>query len=89
MKKFRFKLDDIVLQVDPNGWENLASTIKRDNTFNSLLLTQDAELEFFADGYDYIKSVIQKNLCNNIRVIIQQNCGTGYETIHRGLIFVI
>jgi hypothetical protein len=89
VSKFQFYLDGTLVQ-DPKGWEDLDTTIKRDYTIQGLLITQDSQLEFYGDGYDYIKNKFDNNgFCEFVEVEIKQTCDQlNYERIFKGIIFL-
>lgn len=86
--QFKFLLDDTEVTI-PDGWKDIKTSIRRDKQFNSVLVYQDVEVEFTADGYEYLYTKLQDNFCNTIDLKILDNCGgSSYRQIIRGKIFV-
>jgi hypothetical protein len=69
----RFLLDNIVISEMPDGWDKRKTKIRYDNQIKGRIVTMDATLEWFDDGYAYIKNVFDDNICNEISVRIQQS----------------
>ena len=87
--KFKFYLDDILVS-DPKGWQDLDTTIKRDDAISGLLESQEAGLEFYGDGYDYIKNIFDtQDFCSSVSIKIEQIGVNGdYVVIFTGIIFI-
>lgn len=89
VSKFQFLLDGSFVD-DPKNWEDLDSTIKRDQSISGLLITQEAQLEFYGSGYSYIKGVFDsQGFCDFIVIEIRQSCDQlNYQQIFKGVIYL-
>lgn len=88
MSEFKFLLDGIEVE-DPIGWEAMLTTIRRDDTLNSVLVFQDGELSFTGDGYSYLYSKLEDSFCNVVAVDIFEKCGSDdYIQIIKANIFL-
>ena len=74
----------------PTNWQEVASTIKRDNNLNLFLLYQEYDLEFDADGYDYlIDKINNDSFCTQVTLDIYRDCGpTDQRLIFSGILFI-
>lgn len=89
VSKFQFLLDNQYVD-DPKGWEDVDTTIKRDQTISGLLISQEAQLEFYGNGYTYIKSQFDtQGFCSFVEIEIRQTCDQiNYEKIFNGIIYL-
>jgi hypothetical protein len=88
MSLYKFLLDGIEVS-DPVGWEELTTTIRRDDIFNAVLVFQDGELAFTGDGYQYLYDKLQDSFCNVVTIEVFDKCGTDdWISIIKGNIFV-
>lgn len=89
VSKFQFLLDGQYVD-DPKGWEDLDTTIKRDQAISGLLTSQESQLEFFGNGYDYIKLQFDtQGFCSFIEIEIRQTCDQlNYDQIFKGIIYL-
>ena len=73
MIRFIFDTTNI---VDPAAnWEEVSSTIKRDEQYNLFLLYQEYTLNFIGSGFDYIMDKITNDgFCTQIDITIQSQC---------------
>lgn len=85
----RFKLDGIVV-TNPDGWEDVVSKVKRDDTYNAVLIYQESEVEFTEDGYTYLYDKFLEGYCSVVDVIMEESCddGQGYVPLFVGKIFI-
>jgi len=74
----------------PINWQEVASTIKRDNNLNLFLLYQEYDLEFDADGYEYlIDKINNDSFCTQVTMDIYRDCGpTDQRLIFSGILFI-
>jgi len=74
----------------PINWQEVASTIKRDNNLNLFLLYQEYDLEFDADGYDYlIDKINNDSFCTQVTLDIYRDCGPNDQRlIFSGIMFI-
>ncbi|REJ84539.1 MAG: hypothetical protein DWQ44_08935 [Bacteroidetes bacterium] len=86
--RLRFSLDGNILIEIPKGADQLTSTLRYDKTIKARLLTQDAKLNFFQDGYLYVKAKFEQDLCNEIAVLIEIDIDENgfYQTYFEGYI---
>lgn len=89
-KPLLFYLDDTLLETDPRGWDDINFFVKRDKDLNGLLVFIDAELEFFGDGYDLIKTKFySEGFCATMDLRIMESCADGnFRDIHQGVIML-
>jgi C1q domain len=67
-------LDNIEVS-NPIDWNELTSTLKRDETFDALLLYQDGNITFDSDGYDYIVGKINsEGFCGYVSISVFNYC---------------
>lgn len=69
----RVKLDDIILEDTPRGWDKAVIKSKRGKALKGLFLTYSSDLEFWGDGFEYINNVMEEDYCNTIKVTIETN----------------
>lgn len=79
--RFRFTLDDFhVLDDEPIGWNDAKIVIKRNEDFGGLFLEYATELEFWGDGYAYIRPQIEAlGYCFSVKINIEYQCTDGAE----------
>lgn len=89
-KSLLFYLDNTLLATDPRGWDDINFFVKRDKDLNGLLVFIDAELEFFGDGYELIKTKFySEGFCATMDLRIMESCADGnYRNIHEGIIML-
>lgn len=87
-RKYKFYLDEVLLETEPRGWDDITFFIKRDKDLNGILLFIDVELEFFDDGYDAIYNKFYgEGFCSTMDLRIMEQCLDGeYRDIHQGII---
>lgn len=75
---FRFELDDYIVLVDePIGWDSAKIKLTRNEDFGGLFLAYLTELEFWGDGYEYVKQQIEAvGYCLSIKIKITYRCNT-------------
>lgn len=84
----RFLFDGNIVDA-PRNWQEVSTTIKRDNQLNLFLLYQEYNLEFGGSGYAYLSNMFTtQSFCNEITVQIQVACGNAWQEIFNGLIFL-
>lgn len=89
--KYRFVLDDTIINENPVGWDDMRLNIKRDNDLKGLFVALDAKLTFSRDGYDFFKAIYDDpDYCAETRISIQRSIDDGQNYIERykGLIFL-
>lgn len=88
MKQYKFVLDGIEVE-NPLGWDELKTTIRRDDLFNAILVYPDGELSFSGTGYDYLYSKLLEGFCNVIEVeVFEQSNNNNFIRIMKGNILV-
>lgn len=88
--QWRFSLDG-TLKEQPQGWEDIAVTIKRDREIRGLIVRYTSDLIWTGDGYDYIINQIStQGFCTLVDVLIEveQFPNNGWETFFEGVIFL-
>lgn len=88
--KYQFLLDGILLQDEPQGWDGLVTSIKRQTEIKGLFVTQDVTLTFSGDGYTVLKTKFDTDFCDqSLLTIKQQSEQDGvYNLFYEGIIFV-
>lgn len=88
MNLFKFYLDGI--EVSPAlNWEDIDVSLKRDKQLNIFLLFQDFELDFDAEGYDYLSNIIyNESFCTEVNIKIEKYCNAEYVLLYAGIIFI-
>ena len=87
---YKFNINGTDLVDLPDGWQNITSSIKRDEETGFLLLDANISLKFFAgqDGYTILKSAWDANKYGESHINIYQKYPDGvYRMIHSGTIF--
>ncbi len=80
---------DGALVDNPRDWDELQSTLRRDDDFNSIFLTQESSFTFGGDGYEYLYDKLLDSFCNVVQLSVLDNCAGGdYIEILKGSIFV-
>lgn len=74
----RYVLNGIIIEELPDGWNDRITNINNDRALKSRLVTEDATLTWYADGYQYIKSVFDNNIVGEISLKIQN------DALHNG-----
>lgn len=74
----RYILDGIIINELPEGWEKRVTTINNDRDLKGRLVTEDATLTWYADGYVYIKSIFDNDIVGEIAIEIQN------DALHNG-----
>lgn len=87
MSLYRFILDGTEYN-DPVGWDDLKTTIRRDDIFNAVLIFQDGEVSFTGDAYAYLYSKLEESFCNVVQLEVLQLCGSDWIPLFTGNIFV-
>jgi len=87
---YKFYLDDALLSTEPNGWSDINYMIKFDKEIHGRLITIDADLTFYGDGYDYIVNKLYTDgFCSTINLKILEACAdSNYRLAHEGIIFL-
>lgn len=72
-----FTLDNIPV-TDPIDWNDLSSTLKRNDELNLLVLDQQGNVTFNADGYDYIINKLNaEGFCAYVQLNVYDYCIEG------------
>lgn len=72
-----FTLDNIPV-TDPIDWNDLSSTLKRNEELNLLVLDQQGNVTFNADGYDYIINKLNaEGFCAYVQLNVYDYCEEG------------
>jgi len=85
---YRIYLDNVLINDEPIGLNDIEITIERDADIKGLLVKFTSELDFIGDGYDAIKAKLDISVTSTIQVLIQYNDGAGWMDLFEGLIFV-
>ena len=84
----KFYLDGNEVQPAVN-WKDIDISLKKDKELNIFLLFQDFELQFDADGYDYLSNIIYDGLsCNEVDVRIDKFCNGEYVIMFQGKLII-
>lgn len=85
---YRYFLDNTLID-EPEGWDELTTTIKRDRTVKGLLKLRDVTLTFKGSGYDYLKATIDSTgHCAEVAIRIEEFDGANWLYDFEGRIFV-
>lgn len=79
------------LVTTPDGWEELRSKVKRDDSLNAVLIFQEASVQFTGDGYDYLYGkLVNEGFCAVVALEVKRSCddNTTFKTLFKGKIFV-
>lgn len=73
----------------PLNWSEFQTSLKRDETNNSVLLFVDGSFVFDSDGYDYLISKVNDSFCGKVLVEIFDTTSEGVPTqAYKGYSFV-
>lgn len=85
---YKFYFDGTEVE-NPDGWAEFTTTIKRDDLFNSLLVTNDGQLTFSGSGYQYLWNKLNESFCNSVIISIKSGVeGSTFTEIISGTIFI-
>lgn len=87
---FKFYLNGVEIQDHPDGWDNMASTIKRDDLSGGLIFDTDIRLISYGghDLYQSLKTLWETDRFGSSTFDVYQRSGTsGYILIHSGSLF--
>lgn len=85
---FQFYLNNTLVK-DALNWIDFEEVIERDDSIKGLLPKYDVKLRFGSDGYNALYDLFLDNgFCNLVELIVKQKCGSGYDTVLNGLIFL-
>lgn len=69
----RYKLDGNIITESPEGWAKRTSRVEHERVLKGRLITEDGTLLWYKDGYRYIKSVFNANVCGEIKIEIERD----------------
>lgn len=84
----QFIFDNTNTVDSATNWEEVSSTLKVDDQYNLFLLHQEYTLNFIGSGYQYIIDKMDEGFCTEIAITIQIDCGSNWQTIFNGIIFI-
>lgn len=87
---FQFNINGTVINDMPDGWNDIQSSIKRDDLTGILLYDSEINLKFYAgqDGYSILKAAWDSNQVGESTIDIYQRFPDNhYGLIHSGTIF--
>ena len=79
--RYRIYLDNVLINDEPRGLNDIEITIERDGDIKGLLVKFTSELDFIGDGYDAIKAKLDESITSTIEVLIQYEDGSGWTDI--------
>lgn len=86
----RFRLDNLILDELPLGWDDLTTNVTVDRSLLfARLVNIDTRLSWYRDGYDYLlQQYRQVNGCTQVQVVIEEDPQAvgAWEVIYRGII---
>ena len=86
----RFRLDNLILDELPLGWDDLTTNVTVDRSLLfARLVNIDTRLTWYRDGYDYLlQQYRQVNGCTQVQVVIEEDPQAvgAWEVIYRGII---
>lgn len=90
VEKYRFLLNDIVLNRTPEGWKEITLAIERNADLNIALLSFTSNVTFLGDGYDFLFNEYTLNYNNSVDVTIERLSDTteDYVTEFEGRILL-
>lgn len=84
---YRYLIDGTLVD-EPQGWDSLITTIKRDRNLKAILKSQDVTLKFQGTGYTLLKTLFDSGFCSEAEIDIQKSCdGNLFTTAYKGLLF--
>lgn len=90
MSKYRFTLNNQVLEDEPDGWNEAKITNKRDPLINGLFTLSTTNLVFHGDGYRILNNIINElGYLQLIPILIEERiCQENFEEFISGTVFL-
>lgn len=87
---YRYYLDNVLLDQEPSGWQDMTDHIQRVDEVKGLFVTVDLTLKLFGTGYDILFTSYGNSYCGSHDITIQESCddGVSYTDIYHGIIFI-
>lgn len=85
MVRFLFDNNEV---DNPENWIDLKSKLKRGETNNALLLTLDGKFDFVGSAYEYLRGLYDSNSCDEVDVIVQEDCSGQWLDLVTGKIYI-
>lgn len=85
--KYQYYLDNVLLADEPQGWQELTTSIKRQTDIKGIFVTQDVKLIFAGDGYTILKNKFDTSFCSSTDIKIYEFRQDAYALIFDGIIF--
>lgn len=85
---YRYFLDNTLID-EPQGWDGLVTTLKRDRSVKGLLKLRDVTLSFKGSGYTHLKTIIDgQGHCAEVAIRIEEMIEGAWVYDFEGKIFV-
>lgn len=87
---YRAILDGTVMD-EPQGWESITTTLKRDYNIRGIVVTQDGKFVFQGSGYDYLYTLMLESSGTSkvdIRIDRSDDGGQNFIQDYVGILFV-
>ena len=87
---YRAILDSVVMD-EPQGWENITTTMKRDYNIRGIVVTQDGKFIFQGNGYDYLHTLMLESSGTSkvdVRIDRSDDDGQNFIEDYKGIIFI-
>lgn len=88
MSDFRFYISGARVQENPDGWDTLTTTLRRDKGLKGIFSIMDVSLTFYEDGFDMINQAMDTvGFCGSLSIeILESLDGQNYVRLYSGLI---
>lgn len=90
MSDYRFTLNGVVLEDEPEGWKDAKITKQRDQLIQGLFTLSTTSLVFHGDGYKILNDIINElGYQQVIEVLIEEKiCQDNFEEFIKGAVFL-
>lgn len=91
MGRFRIYLDGTLMQDEPIGLPEASLKLVRDEKLKGIFFKYTADITFYGDGYNYLKSVADSNDdCAQVTCTIEYQCFNDqpYQTLYEGIVAI-
>jgi hypothetical protein len=87
--KYKYFLNNVLLEDEPLGWDELTNKIERVDGIKGLFVTMEVTLTFYGDAWRTLITSFGNSYCEQNTILIQESCDDGitYTDCYEGIIF--
>jgi len=87
---FKHFINEVLLEDEPDGWENFVINIVRDRDAQALIVKFPITLKFIGDGFNILKDKFDEpqGYCEDFDYRVEKSCDAGFTTLFRAKIFI-